>query len=581
MCGIAAIISKNPAEKILIESLKKLEYRGYDSAGIATKEKNGFAITKTVGKVSNLEQELNNNPKKHLSNIGIAHTRWATHGEVSKINSHPFESENWCLVHNGIIENFEQLKTTYNLKTKSQTDTEVIVQLLEKQKDNTIFSVIDACKKLKGSYSLAILNKNTNKLYFAKNKSPFFVANTKIGVLGASDAVCFSNLTENFYCLNDFEFCEADQNEIKFFDINKNQISKKLLTLPKISSSTDLENFSHYMEKEIFETPEVLKRIYNQYIENNLLSSFPKNFFKNITKIKFASCGTAYHSTLFGAKYFEKILGIESSAYIASEFLEQKLDKNTLCVLVSQSGETADTILALEKAKSKKAKTLAFTNVMHSTIANKADYVLPILAGVEIAVASTKAYVAQILTMMIFAYHFAKPKTKQAFLKKLKKFVNNFKMPQKQVVEKIVNHLENHNISFIIGKGLDYFTACEAALKIKEITYITCFALPAGELKHGTLALIDHTVPLILFSTVKNQIHKAENTFKEIEARGGRTIVLSQYDTINKITLQKVDELFMPIVAIIPIQLASYYLSVKKGINPDKPRNLAKSVTVE
>ena len=581
MCGIAAIISDYPVADSLIKALEKLEYRGYDSAGIATVENNDIKVTKQVGKVEVLKQELKN--QTHLGTIGIAHTRWATHGGVSQVNAHPFQTENWCIAHNGIIHNFEQLKTKYQLKTESQTDTEVIVRLLEKQNSSHLFALIDVCQKLKGSYAIVAINKKTQAIYFAKMKSPLFVAKTNDGIFGGSDVVCFAEKTDEFYRLEDNEFCVANKNELAFFDKNKKQIEKSVNQFKEITYQTDKNNFAHYMEKEIYETPNILKNIINLYKNTNILQKIPKNLLKNINRVKFVACGTAYHSGFFGATYFEKVTGIESTCHIASEFEHEFLTKNTLCVFVSQSGETADTISAIVRAKKKKCKTVAITNVTHSTIANMVDFYLPILAGVEIAVASTKAYSAQILVMQLFAYHFADEPIQKSFYKKLDKFSGKIALPKNHIIDTLISHIANSNQCFLLGRGQDYYTAREAALKIKEITYINCVALPSGELKHGTLALVDEVIPIIMFCTNKKELSKSMSALKEIEARGGRVVFLTQFDVDlpNCLKLPYFESDFMPIPAILPIQLCAYKISAKKGINPNKPRNLAKSVTVE
>lgn len=581
MCGIAAILSNCPVANNLVTALEKLEYRGYDSAGIATIENEFIKVSKQIGKVSNLKQILKS--ENHHGHIGIAHTRWATHGGVSQVNAHPFATDNWCLVHNGIINNFEELKNKYDIKTQSQTDTEVIAMLLEKQQSYDINAVIDVCSKLKGSYALAILCKQTNTLFFAKMKSPLFVAKTNEGIFGGSDVVCFAEKTNMFYRLEDNEFCVADLNEIVFYNSNKQKIKKNQQQIKNINYETNKENFSHYMQKEIYQTPQIIKNIVDEYKKQDILKKLPKTLLKNINRVKFIACGTAYHSAFFGAKYFEKITGIESTSHIASEFENEFLTKNTLCVFVSQSGETADTINALVRAKNKRCKTIGITNVSHSTIANMVDYYIPILAGVEIAVASTKAYSAQILVMQIFAYHFAKEKTRENFYKKLDKFARKISLPNESEVQKIFNHIRHSDQCFILGRAKDYYTARESALKIKEITYINCLSLPSGELKHGTLALVDSVIPIIMFCTEKKELDKSISALKEIEARGGRVLFVSQFDVKipSSVKLPHFESNFMPIPAILPIQLCAYRVSVDKGINPDQPRNLAKSVTVE
>lgn len=576
MCGIAAIMAKQPVKDQLVAALEKLEYRGYDSAGVATKEQNQIKVTKQVGKVSMLKQKLQK--QTHLGIIGIAHTRWATHGPVTQQNSHPFESENWCLVHNGIINNFEQLKVQHNITTDSQTDTEVIVHMLEQQPTNDIFALINVCKQLKGSYALAVLNKNTNSIYLAKQKSPLFVAAGQDMVFCASDVVCFAEYCKQFYKLEDGEFCQAELNKLTFFNQDGKIIEKQLQQIQKIEYETDKQSFAHYMEKEIFQTPQVAKNIYQAYKQN--LITLPKDFLKGINRVKFVGCGTAYHSTLFGAKCFEKATGIESTSHLASEFEHEFLTQKTLCVFVSQSGETADTLGALAYAKQQGCKTLAITNVMHSTIASAAHFCLPILAGVEIAVASTKAYSAQIMVMNALANHFAPKRKQKQFWKQFEHFANNLTLPNRTVLDVINQHIGQSNQCFVLGRGQDFFTAQEAALKIKEITYINCNAMPCGELKHGTLALIDNTTPIIVICTSISQLDKSISAQKEMEARGGNVLLVTPFKDHGGL-LQHFDNDFMPISAILPFQICAYEIALMRGNNPDQPRNLAKSVTVE
>lgn len=579
MCGIVAIISNKPVKDKLIESLEKLEYRGYDSAGIATKEKNIIKVSKTTGKVADLKAKLKND-FSHKGHIGIAHTRWATHGEASTINAHPFEFKGWTLVHNGIINNYETLKTKHNLTTQSQTDSEVVLQLLVKQNKNNFKAFIETCQQLEGSYALAVLNKEKQEIWFAKNQSPLFIAKTQTGIIAASDVVCFENIT-NFYRLEDGEFCMANENEIVFYNGNNQTITKQSLKLENLENNASKVGFSHFMEKEIFETKSVIENIYNKHTTE---FDLPKNFkkiLKGINRIKFIACGTAYHSALFGASVMQDITEIECSAHIASEFSTSLLNKKTLCIFVSQSGETADTLLALKKAKQHKCKTIGVVNVMHSTLATQVDFAFPVFAGSEIAVASTKAYSAQILALEILAHRFSSKQKQKEFWAEFENFKNTFEIEYDETTKKIISLLKQAKSCFVLGRGQDFITANEAALKIKETTYINSNALPSGELKHGSIALIDEQMPTIIFCTQEKHINKTQSAKQEILARGGKVLLLSQFKISDALPLQNAHYLFMPIVSIIPIQLAAFKVSTQKGINPDQPRNLAKSVTVE
>ena len=519
MCGIVAIISNKPVKDKLIENLEKLEYRGYDSAGIATKEKNKIKVSKTTGKVADLKAKLKND-FSHKGHIGIAHTRWATHGEASTINAHPFEFKDWTLVHNGIINNYETLKTKHNLTTQSQTDSEVVLQLLVKQNKNNFKAFIETCQQLEGSYALAVLNKEKQEIWFAKNQSPLFIAKTQTGIIAASDVVCFENIT-NFYRLEDGEFCMTNENEIVFYNGNNQTITKQSLKLENLENNASKVGFSHFMEKEIFETKSVIENIYNKHTTEFDLSKNFKKILKGINRIKFIACGTAYHSALFGASVMQDITEIECSAHIASEFSTSLLNKKTLCIFVSQSGETADTLLALKKAKQKE------------------------------------------------------------FWAEFENFKNTFEIEYDETTKKIISLLKQAKSCFVLGRGQDFITANEAALKIKETTYINSNALPSGELKHGSIALIDEQMPTIIFCTQEKHINKTQSAKQEILARGGKVLLLSQFKISDALPLQNAHYLFMPIVSIIPIQLAAFKVSTQKGINPDQPRNLAKSVTVE
>lgn len=593
MCGIVGYIGNKNASKELIDNLKKLEYRGYDSAGISTLKDNDLTTIKAEGKIKNLENKI----KNLYDNCGIGHTRWATHGIANVKNAHPHLSENqeWACVHNGIVENYIKLKdeliTKYKIKFKSETDSEVIPNLIQYENGKTnIEKIINACKKLNGSYALAILNSACNDtIYLAKNKSPLFVAITKNEVIIASDPICFLNKTDKYYCLNDNEFCVAQQTRLTFFNIQNQIIKKDFLKLDFVENFCGKENFSHFMLKEIYETPKILKNIIKTYKNEEIFNKIDVNF-KKIKKIYLIGCGTAYHACLLGEKYIQKNCKIDTTAFIASEFRYSPLiiDEKCLCVFVSQSGETADTLACLELSEKMKAKSVALTNVKHSTLARKSNFVLPILAQIEIAVASTKAYTAQAIILYLFSLFIKNKNSKNQkdIFANVEKFVDKFTLPKKEIFSQVINLILNSKNIFFIGRDLDFISAKESALKLQEVSYLPCFALPAGELKHGYIALIDKSSSVITFATSKKLFEKSLNASNEAKSRNAKTVIFSQYklkkqkDIIN-INLPKANELLMPIVTAPYLQLLSYYSAITLNLNPDQPRNLAKSVTVE
>lgn len=596
MCGVVGFVGDKNAEAELIRFLKKLEYRGYDSAGIAVLSGDNIISTRAEGKIANLEQRVI--PAENVS-CGIGHTRWATHGKATEVNAHPHTSADgrWVVVHNGIIENFGNIKRELirkNVKFASETDTEVVSQLLGLSKKEGIEAVIETCGQLEGSWALACINKNDKgTIYLARNKSPLYVCATKENSYVASDPICFSALKYEYYSMEDNEFCVVRGGNLTFLDSKGERIEKKSSKLDNVIESNFDHNWNHYMIKEIHEIPEALKRVATTYNEGLPLYNLSKKRLSKFNRIRIVGCGTAYHSGLVGACYFEKELGIESTAHIASEFRYQNpiMDKKTLAVFVSQSGETADTLSALELAKKKGAYTVAITNVPYSTIAKKADLVLPICAGPEIAVASTKAYVCQLAVFYLFAKYAKCALKKKPFTssKKIFKVANAIYIPTDGEMEKISEFVMNSTSMFFLGRDIDYFTAQEGCLKLKEITYINANAYAAGELKHGVLALVEEGTPLVVVATEKKLLEKTLNGANEAAARGGKIVLVSQFEVeedkmhgfTSQIRLPALDEELMPMVAIVPMQKLAYQVCCKKGLSPDQPRNLAKSVTVE
>lgn len=594
MCGIVGFIGKLP-ENVLIEGLKRLEYRGYDSAGIAVKAIDKIELFKSKGEIKNLEKIIT---PILGANIGIGHTRWATHGKPDETNAHPHVSEDkkWAVVHNGIIENYTELKSKliengYNFY--SETDTETIAKLLEyysSKGGDEIAALTETIAAIKGSYALGILKNDKKRIYFAKNKSPLYIAKNGKEVLLASDIICFKGFAEEYYPLTDGMFGYASEDEIVFYDVfGETKVAPVQLELGEYDN---LNTYKHFMIKEIFDTKTAIKNIIEYYSEVSNRAKLDGFDVSKITRVKFIGCGTAYHACLLGADMFSEKTGIEASAYVASEFRYGNvyIDENTMVVLVSQSGETADTIAAYERAKEKGALTVAIVNVEYSTLSKRADVYFPIKAGVEIAVASTKAFSAQLSVLNVFAGIFAEKIGKNSDpIADVKSLYEAFDYGNLNAFRLLADVLRYNNDLFMIGRGNDYYIAQEASLKVKETSYINSNTYYAGELKHGFLALIDDQTYVIVFATDKNVLTKTLCNAEEAKARGGKLILctcfdLSPSDAENFYYIVKVKELgnsLQSVLNIVPWQIIAYYISINKGLNPDKPRNLAKSVTVE
>ena len=590
MCGIVGFFGNGNVQKILLNKLKMLEYRGYDSAGIAVSCGKDISVTKRKGKICNLESAVNYNEEACL---GIAHTRWATHGEANEINAHPHISSDgeWAVVHNGIIENYKAVKCEFlsDVVFKSMTDTEVIPQLIAKFSDKKpLNAVIDACNLLKGSFALAMIKKDDKHLYLAKNKSPLYISgNGKGEFLVASDPCCFVGFGEEYYTFYDMEFAVAGEEGVKFYDRFGRELIKNSEALDCDFVNVCLDKDDHFMIKEIKEIPSVMCRIVQRY-SLEFLNEKLKNFdIKKFDKIKIIGCGTAYHAALYGATVLQKYLRIEAGAYVASEFRYSNpiLNDKTLVIAVSQSGETADTIAALTLSKERGATTATLTNVEYSTIAKLADIVLPVCAGQEIAVASTKAYNAQLAVFYIFANYLI-GKDGVSDIKELSEKIDLSDLAAEREIAETVKNLDQ---MFLIGRSFDYYTALEASLKIKEITYMNANAYQSGELKHGFLALVEENSYIIVFATQTEILDKNLNGAYEAKARGAKLILITTLDIEEEIKkefykiirIPEIKDDLASITAIIPWQIVSYYVSVYRGYNPDKPRNLAKSVTVE
>ena len=613
MCGVIGYIGHKKASPILINGLLRLEYRGYDSAGISTVEKNGLSIMKDKGRVKNL---YNLDGINNLSGtIGIAHTRWATHGKPSKENAHPQldNSSSFSVVHNGIIENYNDLKKFLidnGYTFYSQTDTEVIPNLIhyyyskDTKDDNlrVLRAVQKACKDFKGSFALQIISRfMPDNMIVIRKDSPLVIGKGDGENYISSDIPTILSYTKDFYLLNDYEFAVLSRDNVEFYDIDLNKIIKPIKSIDWDISSADKNGYEDYMLKEIYEQPNsVRETIGSRLPENEPCNfddlNFSKEFLSKINKIYIVACGTAMHAGLSGKSSIEKLCNIPVTVDIASEFRYRDpiLDKNTLCIYISQSGETADTIAALKLAKSKGAITLAISNVIGSSITREADYCIYTHAGPEIAVASTKAYTSQVVLLNILAVYFAEvlESTSIFELKSIKSEI--LALPSKiEIALKSSGRIENFakNIYqekdvFFLGRGVDYNTALEGSLKLKEISYIHSEAYAAGELKHGPIALIENGITVISIITDKNLVEKTISNIQEVITRGAKTLVITNQELPSNnidtvITVPDTNVLLSPILSIVPLQLLSYFISKEKGLDVDKPRNLAKSVTVE
>lgn len=589
MCGIVGYLGKGRTLEYIVGKLKYLEYRGYDSSGIAYNHNGNVNTLKSVGNISNLENLITDDS---IVECAIAHTRWATHGKPNLKNCHPQSSQSntWTVVHNGIIENYQEIKSQLKNPTDSDTDTSTIAELLEERNAKNINDFVEVFKNIHGSYAIvAMNNKSVNELFLAKNKSPLYVSKENDEFLVASDPICFVGFSKKYYSFDNYEFAHISNGEIKFYNLEMHEIKKESIELDDCFNETQKFEYDHFMLKEIMEQPEALSRQVKTYKDTSILSKFDKNFIKKYNHITFIGCGTAYHASMIGARYIERLIGIRASAEIASEFIYKTpifADEKTLFIFVSQSGETADTIMAINIAKAHGSTCIALTNVLYSTLAKQADFVLPVCAGPEIAVASTKAYVCQLSALYMFAKHLQNKLNDTSYdylndIEQVSKQILNFNKDQ---INTIAEKIKDEMNPIFIGKDLDCITACEASLKLKEVAYINATNYPSGELKHGFLALIENNTPLIVFSSEDKVRTKILNASHEAVSRGANQILVTNDFTLNyenTILIDEKDELLMPMLAIAPMQYLAYQVSIKKGINPDQPRNLAKSVTVE
>ena len=609
MCGIVGYIGDKQAIPVLMEGLGKLEYRGYDSAGVAIFDGKKINIRKFKGRLSVLEDYLKTETLP--GTLGIGHTRWATHGEPSDANSHPHsnESENLVLVHNGIIENYMSIKEMLIEKGyhfSSDTDTEVLVQYIDYYyKGNLVEAVQKVLEKVRGSYAFAVISKTEpDKMVCVRKENPLIVGLGEGENFIASDIPAILNHTRKIYLLNENEICIVTKDNIKFLSPEGKEVKKEIFEVDWDIDAAEKGGYEHFMIKEIHEQPKAVKDTMTGRInlETDLIKlddiSLTKEYMAGIEKIFIVACGTAYHAGMVGKKVIEKFSKIPVEVDIASEFRYRDpiLNEKTLTIIVSQSGETLDTFAALKEAKSKGSRILSIVNVVGSSIARESDDVLYTWAGPEIAVASTKAYTTQIVAFYILALYMAQMRGTMAPAEIFEIKKEMMQLPE--MIEKVLTYKEelqrfatkNTHIKdmFFLGRGLDYALGLEGSLKVKEISYIHSEAYAAGELKHGTIALIEKGTVVMALLTQDALYEKMVSNIKEVKARGAFVFALAKEgnksvaDVADKtIYIPQVSDVLAPIVAVIPLQLLAYYLSVEKGCDVDKPRNLAKSVTVE
>ena len=608
MCGIVGYLGTKNASEVIVDGLSKLEYRGYDSAGVAVCNDGELEIRKFKGRLAVLAEDIEKNEMK--GHLGIGHTRWATHGEPSDVNSHPHfnKDKTIAVVHNGIIENYMELKEELKedgVEFRSKTDTEVIAHLVDKYYEgNLLDAVYKTVARLRGAYALGVICKdNEDELVAVRKDSPLIAGVGEGENFIASDIPALLKYTRKVYFLENGEVVHIKGNELKIYDSERNPVEKEIYDVKWDIEAASKGGYDCFMLKEINEQPEGVKNTLERRIDENgniVLDGIhlTKEDLDNINRIYIVACGTAYHAGLLGKNALEKYLKVPVITDIASEFRysDNFVDEHSLVILVSQSGETADTLAVLRDSKAKGAKILAITNVVGSSISREADEVFYTWAGPEIAVASTKAYTTQITSLYMIALNFALEKgtiTREEYLETIEKM--------KELPEKIQSVLDNQDkiketaeriVSkehvFFLGRGVDYSLAMEGSLKLKEVSYIHSEAFAAGELKHGTIALIEEGTPVISIATQENLFEKMVSNMQEVKARGAFVASIAQEHnkSVEKVSdeviyIPNCDDMLVPIVAVVPMQLLAYYVSTMKGLDVDKPRNLAKSVTVE
>lgn len=606
MCGIVGYVGSGNCTDVLIDALSKLEYRGYDSAGIAVFENGEIKVAKSKGRLADLEQKMEQTgrPEGHA---GIGHTRWATHGEPSDINSHPHSGKRVTIVHNGIIENYKPLKDfllAQGRTFQSETDTEVVAQLLDYYYDgNPLDTIIKVMHELEGSFALGIVfSDHVDKVYAVRCESPLIVGVGENESFVASDVPAFLKYTKNYYLLDHNEIVELSHDGIKIYDTHKKEVHKDLKTADWDMDAAEKGGYEHFMLKEIHEQPTAVKTTISPRITDGLPNleecGITPEKLKSFRQIYVVACGTAMHAGMVGKYVIEKLAKVPVVVDIASEFRyrDPLVNDKDLVIIISQSGETADSLAAMRLAKSLGATTLAIVNAKGSSIAREADMLIYTHAGPEIAVASTKAYMVQIAVMYLLAFELAlavgqidetECRRLTALLQKTPEYIESI-LENKEDTQFIASSLITADSLLYIGRGLDYALSMEGSLKLKEISYIHSESYAAGELKHGTISLISDGMPVIAVATQTKLFDKTVSNIKEVKARGAKVIMVCRdsYTPENdvadyKFGLPDIDDILMPMIAVVPLQLIAYYTSVLKGNDVDKPRNLAKSVTVE
>ena len=591
MCGIVGYVGEHNPKDVLIDGLKKLEYRGYDSSGIALRSNETVQVIKSTGRISDLEEKINNT-KLINSNLGIAHTRWATHGEANEINAHPHKVGRVTLVHNGIIENATELKNTLvneGIVFRSETDTEVAAAVINKCYDgNPIKTITEAIKLLKGSYAFGIIFENSDKLYAVRKDSPLIVGISDTEKYIASDITAIVKHTNKYVLLEDNEIAELSTNDAKFYK-NGEEIEKKIEQSTTKIEDANKGSYKHFMLKEIMEEPLVLQRTLNKYI-NNMDKIFDVSKYE---EIHIVACGSALYAGMIGKYLFEEKANIRCITECASEYRYNKViyDRKTLVIIVSQSGETADTIAAMRKAHEEGIDTLAIVNVKTSTIAREAKHTMFIEAGPEIAVATTKAYLLQVAMFSLLALKAANIKglenNYEEVIKEARRLPNLVKkvLNDHDKFEEVGKELLDAKDAFYIGRGIDFAICKEGSLKLKEVSYVHSDAYEAGELKHGTISLIEDNIPVFAVITNEKIKDKTESNVIEVESRQARVYTITNDGSITnhhyKYVVEKISDYFQPILVVPPLQLIGYYTANERNLDIDKPRNLAKSVTVE
>ncbi|SHN29864.1 glutamine--fructose-6-phosphate transaminase (isomerizing) [Gracilibacillus kekensis] len=600
MCGIVGYIGANDSKEILLNGLEKLEYRGYDSAGVALLNDNGMNVFKVKGRIAALRDKVDHDV---ISTMGIGHTRWATHGEPSEDNAHPHQSNSgrFTLVHNGVIENYYEIRDEFltGVSLKSETDTEIVVQLIEQfvaQTNDVLAGFRKALSILKGSYAIALIdNQNPDLIYVAKNKSPLLVGLGDGYNLVASDAMATLKETNRYVEIEDKEVVLVQRDSVEIQKLDGTVVERESYVAEIDAADTEKGTYPHFMLKEIDEQPFVIRKIIQEYQDQNDTIKLDKDIRKAMKKadrIYIIAAGTSYHAGLVGKQFIEKLANIPVEVHIASEFSYNMplLSEKPLFVFISQSGETADSRSVLVQTKALGHPALTITNVPGSTLSRESDYTLHLHAGPEIAVASTKAYTAQIAVLAILAVDSARAKGIDLSFDPLQELgivasAMETLTDQKEEFERIAKEMfETTRNAFFIGRGMDYHVVQEAALKLKEISYIQAEGFAGGELKHGTIALIEEGTPVIAISTQESVNLSIRGNVQEVAARGANTCVVSMKGLekdADSFVLPQVHDLLTPLVSVIPMQLLSYYAALHRDCDVDKPRNLAKSVTVE